>query len=69
MLDPEGNTVKRSLNLLGYEGVEDVRIGKKIYMEVDAPTPDEARKNVEEMCEKLLANPVIHDYKIELERR
>ncbi len=61
IFDPPGATVMRALTNLGYEGVEDVKIGKFIQLSADV---DEA--TVREMCEKLLANPVIEDYRIEL---
>jgi phosphoribosylformylglycinamidine synthase PurS subunit len=61
IFDPPGATAKRALANLGFEGVGDVKIGK--YIELDAETGIE---NVREMCDKLLANPVIEDYRIEL---
>jgi phosphoribosylformylglycinamidine synthase len=60
IFDPPGATAERALANLGYEGVESVRIGKYIQLEGDA---DEAA--VQEMCEKLLANPVIEEFRIE----
>lgn len=61
IFDPPGATAKRALDNLGFEGVKDVKIGK--YIQLDADTsPDKVR----EMCEKLLANPVIEDYRIEM---
>ncbi|WP_371823771.1 phosphoribosylformylglycinamidine synthase subunit PurS [Methanonatronarchaeum sp. AMET6-2] len=67
MLDPEGDTIKRSLNLLGYDEVEEARVGKKIMLKVDGDSPEKAREEVEEMCQKLLANPVIHNYEIRVD--
>lgn len=61
IFDPPGATAERALANLGYEGVESVQIGKYIRMEA---TADEAA--VREMCDKLLANPVIEDYRIEV---
>ncbi len=61
IFDPPGATAERALRNLGYEGVESVRIGKFIQVEADT---DEA--TVREMCDKLLANPVIEDYRIEI---
>ena len=61
IFDPPGATAMRALANLGYDGVEDVKIGK--YIELSGVV-DEA--TVREMCEKLLANPVIEDYRIEL---
>jgi phosphoribosylformylglycinamidine synthase PurS subunit len=66
VLDPQGTAVTRSLHALGYDEVEDVRIGK--YLEVKVKTTDKrmAEERVREMCEKLLANTVIETYEIEL---
>ena len=58
ILDPQGQTVERALPALGFEGVSDVRIGRLVELEV----PDIAE--VEAMCEKLLANPLVEDYEI-----
>ncbi len=60
IFDPPGATAKRALANLGYEGVHDVKIGKYIQLETDAPVD-----TVREMCDRLLANPVIEDYRIE----
>lgn len=60
IFDPPGETAERALVNLGYEGIESVRIGKYIQIEADT---DEA--TIREMCDKLLANPVIEDYRIE----
>lgn len=60
IFDPPGATAKRALDNLGYEGIEDVKIGKYIQM-----TGDMSEATVREMCEKLLANPVIEDFRIE----
>jgi phosphoribosylformylglycinamidine synthase subunit PurS len=61
LLDSAGRTVAESLNRLGYEELKSARIGKMIELQVDAF--DEAR--VKAMCDQLLANPVIEDYRIE----
>ena len=58
ILDPQGQTVERALPALGFDGVSDVRIGRLVELEV----PDLAE--VEAMCEKLLANPLIEDYEV-----
>ncbi len=58
ILDPQGQTVERALPALGFEGVSDVRIGRLVELDV----PDIAE--VEAMCEKLLANPLIEDYEV-----
>jgi phosphoribosylformylglycinamidine synthase len=62
--DPQGQTIERALPALGYTGVRDVRVGKTIALEVDADSSDEAHSKVVEMCEKLLANPVIESYEV-----
>jgi phosphoribosylformylglycinamidine synthase PurS subunit len=58
ILDPQGQTVERALPALGFEGVSDVRIGRLVELEV----PDIAE--VDAMCEKLLANPLVEDYEV-----
>jgi phosphoribosylformylglycinamidine synthase subunit PurS len=64
--DPQGATVERSLPALGYDNVSNVRIGKSIRFEIDASDEAAARAQVDEMCHRLLANPVIEAYEIEL---
>jgi phosphoribosylformylglycinamidine synthase subunit PurS len=64
--DPQGQTIERALPVLGYEGVRGVRVGKRIELELDAADADEAQRRVEEMCEKLLANPVIESYQVSI---
>ena len=66
ILDPQGATVERSLPALGYDNVSEVRVGKSIRLVVDASDEQAARSQVEEMCERLLTNPVIEAYTIEL---
>ena len=63
VLDPQGKAVQQALGTLGYSEVREVRLGK--YLELSLDDGSEAR--VREMCEKLLANPVIEDYRIEME--
>ncbi|MDQ3954814.1 MAG: phosphoribosylformylglycinamidine synthase subunit PurS [Actinomycetota bacterium] len=62
--DPQGQTIEKALPALGYSGVKNVRVGKLIEMEVEAATPDEAESRANEMCERLLANPVIESYEV-----
>jgi phosphoribosylformylglycinamidine synthase len=64
--DPQGATVERSLPALGYDNVTKVRVGKSIRLVVEVPDEATARSQVEEMCYRLLANPVIEAYEIEL---
>ncbi|WP_416148738.1 phosphoribosylformylglycinamidine synthase subunit PurS [Salipaludibacillus sp. HK11] len=66
VLDPQGSAVKTSLHHLGYTGVEDVRIGKVMNLRIEA-SPETMEEQVKEMCDKLLANPVIEDYSFEAE--
>ncbi len=66
VLDAQGATVERALRNLGFESVESVRMGKHVEVGVNAPDADTARRQVEEMCRKLLANPVIEEYRIEV---
>lgn len=65
--DPQGMTIERALPALGYKGVAGVRVGKLIELEVDAASLDDARDKVSEMCERLLANPVIESYVVNVE--
>ncbi|MGH2757435.1 MAG: phosphoribosylformylglycinamidine synthase subunit PurS [Actinomycetota bacterium] len=65
--DPQGSTIQRALPALGFEGVGDVRVGKRIVLKVDASTPDEARRRVEQMCRQLLSNPVIESFEVIVE--
>ena len=62
--DPQGQTIERALPALGYDGVTQVRVGKQIHLDVEANDPDDARTRVLEMCERLLANPVIESYEV-----
>ena len=64
--DPQGETVKQGLHILGFNGVEKVRIGKYLKIIVSAENEESAFKVAEEMCKKLLANPVIEEYNIEV---
>ena len=64
--DPEGKSIKHSLNLLGFESVRDVRTAKEYVVVLDSPR-EEGMKVVEEMVRKLFVNPVIHDYEVRVE--
>jgi len=65
--DPQGLTIKGALHNLGFSSVEDVRAGKYIEVKIAEKNVAAARKQVEEMCRKLLANPIIENYHFELE--
>ena len=66
--DPQGQTIERALPALGFSGVDEVRVGKRIRLRVDAPDEQDARRQIEEMCERLLANPVIESYEVIIEQ-
>ena len=66
MLDPQGKTLEHALEALGYLGVENVRVGKWITFAVDGDSPEEIGRQVDEMCQRLLANTVIERYSYEL---
>jgi phosphoribosylformylglycinamidine synthase PurS subunit len=65
ILDPQGATVQRALAGLGFHDVRGLRVGKLIEVDVEAPTEEGARQRVDEMCQKLLANPLLEDYTVE----
>ena len=65
ILDVQGAAVKRALGGLGFTEVADLRVGKVIELDVDAANAAAARARVDEMCKKLLANPILEDYAIE----
>jgi phosphoribosylformylglycinamidine synthase PurS subunit len=65
ILDPQGAAVESSLRQLGFP-VGEARVGRVIDLDVDAATADEARGKIERMCERLLANPLIESYEIEV---
>ncbi|HEY1265827.1 MAG TPA: phosphoribosylformylglycinamidine synthase subunit PurS [Candidatus Binatia bacterium] len=67
VLDPQGKAVERSLHTLGYQEVRDVRMGKYLEIELEASSRETAEARLREMCDKLLANPVIEDYRFEIE--
>ena len=66
ILDPQGEAVQGSLRKLGF-AVGGARIGRLVDLDVDAPSPAEAKAQVERMCRELLANPLIETFEIELE--
>lgn len=66
VLDPAGAAVQSGLQQLGYEGVEQIRIGKYIELTLTATDETQARKQLDQMCDQLLANPVIENYHFEL---
>ncbi len=66
VLDPQGDAVRRAVSTLGVSGVRDVRVGKLIEVELDEHDRARAEEALRAMCEKLLANPVIEDYRFEI---
>ena len=66
ILDPQGKAIHHALNSLGWEGVDDVRVGKAIYLDLAADDADAAIEAAEAMCRKLLANPVTETFEVSL---
>ena len=67
LLDPQGKTVARNMHNLNIDGVDSVRIGKHIDMEIEADDADAATEKVETACKKLLANVIMETYTFEIE--
>ncbi|ADH98227.1 phosphoribosylformylglycinamidine synthase subunit PurS [Salisediminibacterium selenitireducens] len=67
VLDPQGSAVEKSLHQLGYESVADVRVGKTMTLTMSGDSKEAIAKQVEAMCDQLLANPVIEDFTYEIE--
>ncbi|MDD4172435.1 MAG: phosphoribosylformylglycinamidine synthase subunit PurS [Syntrophomonas sp.] len=66
VLDPQGDAVRKSLQVLNYQGVNEVRIGKFIEVWLEAVDETTARRDLQEMSDKLLANPVIENFRVEM---
>jgi phosphoribosylformylglycinamidine synthase subunit PurS len=66
ILDPQGTTIRRALEGLGFPEVRDMRVGKLIDLTLDETDVARARQRLDEMCRKLLANPVVEDYTCEV---
>jgi phosphoribosylformylglycinamidine synthase subunit PurS len=62
--DPQGQTIERALPALGLEGISSVRVGKSISFQIDASDEDEARRRAGEVCDRLLANPVLESFNL-----
>ena len=69
ILDPQGKTIAEALHTLGYETVQDVRQGKYFELDVDATDAEQARTLAAEVADRLLANPVIESYRVEVDDR
>lgn len=67
ILDPEGETIDRALGALGYDGVSDVRSGRLITLRLEAEGAEAARATAAEMCERLIANPIIENYSVQVD--
>lgn len=65
VLDPQGDAVKHALGALGFQGVKDVRIGKLVEIELEGANDEARSAELKSMCEKLLANSVIEDFRLE----
>jgi len=68
ILDPQGKAVQHSLHILGHTGAEDVRIGKYIEIKMKDGSREAIEEEVEDMCRRLLANPIIEDFRYEIDR-
>lgn len=66
ILDPQGKAVLHSLHTMGYNLVEDVRIGRYIEVNINNPPEEKIDVTIKEMCHKLLANPIIEDFRYEV---
>ena len=67
VLDPAGTAVRSGLEHMGYDNVEKIRIGKYIEVSLPAESEEAARQQLDKMCDQILANPVIENYRIELQ--
>jgi len=68
IMDAQGQTVEKALHNLGYGNVRNLRIGKFIEMDLDGTAREGLQSRVDEMCRKLLANPIIEDFQVEIEQ-
>lgn len=67
VLDPQGKAIEKALGSLGFDGIDNVRQGKLIELDLEQSDPEQARAEITDMCEKLLANTVIENYSFELD--
>ncbi len=68
VLDPQGKTVQNALEHMGYRGVQAVHVGKYLEIELAGGDTEAARSQIDEACRRFLTNPVIEDYRLELEK-
>ena len=66
ILDPQGKAIQQSLEALGYQGLQDIRTGKYLEIRMSSRSMESAQRDLKEMCEKLLANTVIEEYRFEI---
>jgi phosphoribosylformylglycinamidine synthase len=66
ILDPQGKAIRDALSRVGFPGVDDVRAGKSFEISLAGEDPEAARRQLRDMCERLLANTVVEDYSVEL---
>ncbi len=66
ILDPQGKAVEHSLKALGFNSIEDTRVGKYIELKINSDSKEEAERISNEACKRLLANPVMEDYTFEI---
>jgi phosphoribosylformylglycinamidine synthase len=67
VLDPQGTTIRKALESLGFPEVRELRVGRVLELTLDATDRARAQARLDEMCRKLLVNPVVEDYTLELE--
>lgn len=67
VVDPQGAVIERALPALGHSGVANIRVGRYITLDVPGTDPEQVKADVDDMCRKLLANPIIEDYRFDLE--
>ena len=67
VVDPQGKAVQSALEHMGYAGIKAVHVGKYLEIELDGTDKEAARKQLDEACRKFLSNPLIEDYKLEIE--
>ena len=67
VVDPQGKAVRNALELMGYNGINAVHVGKYLEIELNGVDKDAARRQLDEACHRFLSNPVIEDYHLEIE--
>lgn len=68
VVDPQGAVIERALPALGHSGVGNIRVGRYITLEVEGVDAETVKTDVDDMCRKLLANPIIEDYRFEISK-